>query len=37
MDRERNNTLSTVDNTRLNSGNGDKSSVPPSSSGENKK
>jgi hypothetical protein len=37
MDRERNNTSTTVDDARLNSGNGDKPSVPQSVSGENKK
>jgi len=37
MDRERNNILSTVDNSRLNSGNGDKSSIPQSGNDENKK
>ncbi|CAF3572139.1 unnamed protein product [Rotaria sordida] len=37
MDKERNNALSTEDKSRLNSGNEDKSSVPQSSFGENKK
>ncbi len=37
MDRERSNTSTTVDNSRLNSGNGDKSSVPQSGNAENKK
>ncbi|CAF3400681.1 unnamed protein product [Rotaria sp. Silwood1] len=37
MDKERNNTLSTEDKSQSNSGNGDKSSVPQSTVGENKK